>query len=76
MDVMEAENVKIPNSVLVDGLTGEAIDNEVIEYLGQHGPIGRIIKVTSSEARFKDTTIVEFKSGEPIQFLQSTLPCR
>lgn len=76
MDVIEAENVKIPNSVLVDGLTGEAIDNEVIEYLGQHGPIGRIIKVTSSEARFKDTTIVEFKSGEPIQFLQSTLPCR
>ena len=76
MDVIEAENVKIPNSVLVDGLTGEAIDNEVIQYLGQYGPIGRIIKVTSSEAQFKDTTIVEFKSGEPIQLLQSTLPYR
>lgn len=68
MEVIKAENVKVPNSVLVDGLTGEVIDNEVFDYLAQCGPIERIIKVNSSEA------IVEFKSGEPIHFLQSTLP--
>ena len=68
--LLRAENVKVPNSVLVDGLTGEVIDNEVFDYLGQCGPIERIIKVTSSEV------IVEFKSGEPIHYLQSTLPCR
>ncbi len=75
MDLIKTENVKISNSVLVGGLTGEAIDNEVIDYLGQYGPIERVIKVTSSEPRFKDTAIVEFKSGEPLQFLPSTLPC-
>lgn len=32
MDVITAESVKVPNSVLVDGLTGEAIDNEVVDY--------------------------------------------
>lgn len=75
MDVIATENVNVPNSVLVDGLTGEAIDNEVIEYLSQCGLIERVIKVTSSEARFKNTAIVEFASGDPIQYLQRVLPC-
>ncbi|XP_041842148.1 uncharacterized protein LOC121640451 [Melanotaenia boesemani] len=75
MDVIQAENVKVPNSVLVGGLTGEEVDNEVFEYLGQIGPIEKIVKVTSSETQFKGTAIVEFKSGEPVQFLQDSLPC-
>ena len=75
MDFITAENVNVPNSVLVDGLTDEAIDNEVIEYLGICGLIERVLKVTSSETRFKNTAIVEFKSGDPIQYLQKVLPC-
>lgn len=76
MEVIQSENVKVPNSVIVGGLTGDEIDNEVMEYLGQFGSIGRIIKVTSVEAQFKDTAIVEFTSGGPIQFLQDVLPCK
>lgn len=76
MDVIKTENVKVPNSVLVSGLTGGEIDNEVIEYLGRFGSIERAIKMTSAEAQVKDTVIVEFQSGEPIRFLQSTLPCK
>ena len=33
MEVIQSENVKVPNSVLVGGLTGDVIDNEVMEYL-------------------------------------------
>ena len=76
MDVIESEHVKVPNSVLVGGLTGSEVDNEVMEYLVQFGSIGRIIKVTSDEQQFKNTAIVEFKSGEPIQFLRDSLPCK
>lgn len=32
--------------------------------------------MTGTQAQFKDTVIVEFQSGEPLLFLQSTLPCR
>lgn len=74
MGVIQAEDVKIPNSVLVGGLTGEVIDNEVIDYLGQCGPIGRVIKLTSSEALFKDTAIVEFKPS--FSFCRALCPAR
>ncbi|CAI5647747.1 unnamed protein product [Oreochromis niloticus] len=76
MDVIQTEGVKVPNSVLVGGLTGDEVDNEVIDYLGQFGSIGRVIKVTSTEAQFKNTAIVEFQSGEPVQFLKDSLPCK
>lgn len=76
MDVIQSQNVKVPDSVLVGGVTGDEVDNEVMEYLGQFGSIGRIIQVTSSEPQFKDTAIVEFKSGEAVQFLRETLPCK
>ncbi len=65
MDVIQSQNVKVPDSVLVGGVTGDEADNEVMEYLAQFGSIGRIIQVTSSEPQFKDIAIVEFKSGEP-----------
>lgn len=69
MDVIESENVKIPNSVLVRPITGIEVDNEIIEHLTKVGPIERVIKVPS-----QNSAIVEFKSGESIQFLQDSLP--
>lgn len=76
MDIIQFQSVKVPDSVLVGGVTGDEADNEVMEYLGQFGSIGRIIQVTSSEPQFKDTAIVEFKSSEAVQFLRGTLPCK
>ncbi|GAA6094911.1 uncharacterized protein LOC112847669 [Tachysurus ichikawai] len=76
MDTIKAENVKVPNSVLVSGLTGDKLDNEVLEYLAMFGSIQRVINVTSAEAHFKNTAIVEFTSGEPVKFLCNDLPCK
>ncbi|GAA6106460.1 uncharacterized protein LOC112847669 [Tachysurus ichikawai] len=39
MDTIKTENVKVPNSVLVSGLTGDKLDNEVLEYLAMFGSI-------------------------------------
>lgn len=75
MDVIQTQNVKVPNSVLVKPITGSELDNEVLEYLAQIGPTERVIKITSQDPQFKDSAIVEFKSGEPIEFLEDNLPC-
>lgn len=76
MDVFQSENVKLPNSLLVGWLTGGEEDNDIFEYLGILGSINRTIKITSDEPQFKDTAIVEFTSGAPIQFLREKLPCQ
>nr|XP_046238955.1 paraneoplastic antigen Ma3 homolog [Scatophagus argus] len=44
MDVVKAENIKVPNAVLVSGLTGKSIDDEVFQYLQQYGKIERTIE--------------------------------
>uniref|UniRef100_A0A1A7ZSX6 CCHC-type domain-containing protein n=2 Tax=Nothobranchius furzeri TaxID=105023 RepID=A0A1A7ZSX6_NOTFU len=75
MEVIETQNIKVPNSVLVKPITGAVLDNEVLEYLAQIGSVERVVKVTSHDVLFKDSAIVEFKSGEPIEFLLDTLPC-
>lgn len=74
MDTIISENVKVPNSLLVSGVTGSEIDDEVFDYLAQYGKIERIIKVTSSEAKFKHTAIVEYHSGGAIDYLKDALP--
>ena len=75
MDIIESENIKVPNSVLVKPITGIELDNEITEHLAKIGAIERVIKVDSQDPKFKDSAIVEFKSGESIQFLQDSLPC-
>ncbi len=74
MDTVISENVKVPNSLLVSGVTGGDVDNEVFDHLGQYGKIERVIKVTSHEAKFKDTSIVEYSSGGAVEYLKDTLP--
>lgn len=74
MDTVISENVKVPNSLLVSGVTGSDIDNEVFDYLGQYGKIERVIKVTSSEAKFQHTAIVEYSSGGAIEYFKNVLP--
>lgn len=74
MDTVTRENVKVPNSLLVRGVTGCEVDNEVIEHLGQYGKIERVLKVTSREAKFQNSVIVEYRSGGAIEHLKDTLP--
>ncbi|TKS65786.1 Retrovirus-related Pol polyprotein [Collichthys lucidus] len=74
MDTVTRENVKVPNSLLVSGVTGCEVDDEVFEHLGQYGKIERVLKVTSKEAKFQNSAIVEYSSGGAIEHLKDTLP--
>lgn len=76
MDVVRNENIKVPNAVLVSGLTGEPTDDEVFQYLEQYGKIERIIELHSTAAKFRDSSIVEFSSGESLELLKDILPCK
>lgn len=58
----------------VRGVTGGEVDNEVFEYLGQYGKIERVLKVTSREAKFQNSAIVEYSPGGAIEHLKDTLP--
>lgn len=70
MEVIEAENVKVPNSLIVKGLTQTEVDEEIFECLKQYGKISRIIKATEAG----DQAIVEFESGAAVETLEGNLP--
>lgn len=74
MDIVASEHVKVPNALLISGVADSTADDEVFDYLGQYGKIERVIKVSSSEAKFKDTAILEYSSGRAIEYLKDTLP--
>lgn len=76
MDVIKAKSIKVPNSVLVHGLTGTDVDKELVEFLQEYGSISRVVPVGSSDPDFKNTTIVEFQFGTAIEALQGELPCQ
>lgn len=75
MDIIVTEGVKIPNAVLVSGLTNTEFDNEVFEFLKQYGSISRIIKVPTTDPVTQ--AIVEFEYGSAVKDLETTrLPYR
>lgn len=75
MDIVVTESVKIPNVVLVSGLTNTAVDEEVFEFLKQYGSISRIIKVPTADPVTQ--AIVEFQHGNAVKELEtSILPYR
>lgn len=64
------ENVKVPNSLIIRGLSETEVDNEVFDYLKQLGKFSRIIKVPGAS----DQVIVEFESGLAVETLKGSLP--
>lgn len=69
MDIIVKEGVKIPNAVLVSGLTQTDVDNEVFDFLSQYGSISRIIKVPTTDPVTQ--AIVEFEYGSAIRGLET-----
>lgn len=59
--------VKIPNAVLVSGLTRTIADEEVFELLKRYGPILRTLEVSATKA------IVEYQSGAAVDILEATI---
>lgn len=74
MDIIKKESVKVPNSLIVSGLSGTSQDEEICDYLKQYGKIGRIIPIVDAESQFNTQTIFEFESGEAVETLKSVLP--
>lgn len=74
MDVIESENIKVPNALIISGLSNTVVDEEIIDYLKQYGSIARIIKVPEPSSSTPKQLIVEFKSGEAVEALENVLP--
>lgn len=76
MDFVQGTSVKIPNAVIVDGITGLAQDEEVIDFLKKYGAIQRTIVVDDESSELYKNLIVEYSSGRAVEALQPLLPYR
>lgn len=75
MEVIVTEGIKVPNAVIVSGVTGnEDDDDKLLEVLQKYGSIAKIIKVEDPESEFHQNLIVEFSSGNSMQSLEPVLP--
>lgn len=74
MEIVENENIKVPNSVIVSGLSYTPVDEEIFDYLKQWGSISRIFKIENPESEYHKQAIIEFKSGATLQSLETILP--
>lgn len=69
-------SVKIPNSVIVSGITGTEADEELYDFLKQYGSIQRVIPVDLAEPASGKQVVVEYVHGAAIQSLLPSLPHR
>ncbi len=74
MDIVEAEGIKIPNSVIVTGLTNTEHDNELIDTLKRYGSFARTFTISDKMSEFYQSTIFEYNSGQALQSLEPQLP--
>lgn len=76
MDFIQRSGVKIPNAVIVDGITGLVQDEEVIDFLKRYGAILRTVLVDDESSEFHKNLIVEYASGSAVEGLEPLLPYR
>ncbi|XP_023806179.1 zinc finger CCHC domain-containing protein 18-like [Oryzias latipes] len=74
MDVVESENVKVSNSVIVRGLTETEMDEELTEFLIKYGRIARTIRIDNPRSQYHKHVIVEYESGSAVCTLSPVLP--
>lgn len=75
MDFIQKSGVKIPNAVIVSGLTQTPEqDEQVIEFLKRYGKIDKILMVDDPQSEFFQNLIVEYSSGSAIEALEPRLP--
>lgn len=70
--VIKTENIKIQNSVLVSGLTNSELDEGAFNFLEEHGPVDRVVKIPSTDKEFQ--AIVEFQHQATVDELEKYLP--
>lgn len=75
MDFIQKSGVKIPNAVIISGVTQvDSQDEEVIDFLKHYGKIERCFSINDSLSKFHQNLIVEYFSGSAIEGLEPHLP--
>uniref|UniRef100_A0A8C7X6B1 Paraneoplastic antigen Ma-like C-terminal domain-containing protein n=1 Tax=Oryzias sinensis TaxID=183150 RepID=A0A8C7X6B1_9TELE len=74
MDVVETENVKVSNSLIVRGLTETERDEELTEFLIKYGRIARTIRIDDPLSQYHKHVIVEYESSSAVCTLSPVLP--
>ncbi|XP_019216827.1 zinc finger CCHC domain-containing protein 12 [Oreochromis niloticus] len=74
MDIVLKEAIKIPNSVIIKGLTNSDLDEEVAIYLGKHGSVNRHIRIDDPHSQFHRQMIAEFNHASAMDTLNPLLP--
>nr|XP_055072450.1 zinc finger CCHC domain-containing protein 12-like [Misgurnus anguillicaudatus] len=75
MEAVQHNNVKVPNAVIVSGITDTETDEELFDFLKQYGSIERIIPIDSTHTAHSDKqVIIEYRYGTAVQALASLLP--
>lgn len=74
MEVVQRENIKVPNSVIVSGLTDTEADEELIDFLNKYGRVARVVRVDSPTSPYHKDAIVEYESGSALNALKPALP--
>ncbi|CAG5993060.1 unnamed protein product [Menidia menidia] len=74
MDEFQNLDVKIPNCVLVEGISDEDDKEEVFDFLKQYGKITKTEIISEVDSEFEGQFVVEFSSGTAVAELRSILP--
>ena len=77
MDFVQRAGVKVPNAVIVTGVTGnEEQDDQVIDFLKKYGTVERSLYVDDDSSPFYKNLIVEYSTSEDVDVLKAILPYR
>ena len=74
MEVVEREDIKVPNSVIVSGLADSELDEELADFLNKYGRIARTVRVDNPQSPYHKNAIIEYESGSAINTLKPVLP--
>lgn len=74
MDIIEAEGIKIPNSVIISGLTQDKSDDELFDFLKQYGSFAKTVFISDKDSEFYQSVILEYTSGQALHSLEPQLP--
>ncbi|XP_023813238.1 zinc finger CCHC domain-containing protein 12-like [Oryzias latipes] len=76
MEAVQRSNVKMPNSLLITGLTDTESDEELFDFLKQYGSIQTMVPVDPPCPEKGKQSFLEYASSAPVQALSSLLPYR
>lgn len=74
MDIVERENVNVPNAVIVGGLTLSESDQNLEAWLVRYGSIRRTLLIDDPTSEFHRQAIIEFAHSSAMATLKLLLP--